>query len=344
MLLVSVRFLIIAFIIPYVIGVMFSCLKNSNDDGIASKVVSGYMILWGWIQLIVVPAIFMKMKFSTFCMIIYVGIILFFIIIVLEKKGQTFLMIKKDLEGLKGISWMLWVVIFLVIGQSIYESMIHLANLDDAFYVALAQTSLDTNSLMEYHPYTGLEYDTIHSRYVLSPFPIFIALMSQFVGVGAATIAHTFLPIILILLVYMVWYLSANLLYKKNQQKVVIFMLVVMTVLIYSGYSVYSQGVFMYTRIWQGKAILASLILPYILCFGLQICQNKMKKMEWWLLLLTMFASCFVSSMGIMLGAIMLGSIAIADAIVNKRISQWKNIIVCCLPNIIYAVIYILIK
>lgn len=342
MLLIVVRLVIIAFILPYIIGVTYRCLKNSDDDGIALNVVSGYMILWGWIQLIVVPAIFLKMTFSTFCVIIVCGTTVVLLTFFVAKRRQIVKIIKRDMVRFKNVSWMLWCVVFIVLGQSIYEAMAHLVNLDDSFYVAMAQTALDTNTLMEYHPYTGMEYHQTISRYVLSPFPILVALMSQFTGVSAAAMAHTFLPAVLIVLVYMVWYLIARMLYKEDSEKTAIFMIIVMAVLIFSGYSRRTTGTFMYMRIWQGKAVLASLILPYLLQYGLRICQNKMEKIDWILLLFTMFSSCLVSSMGIMLGAIMLGAIAITDAIVNRRISQWKNIILCCLPNIIYAVIYIL--
>ena len=50
---------------------------------------------------------------------------------------------------------------------------------DDAFYVGTATTAVETDSLYAYNPYTGAAYNVLPSRYILSPFPAFLAVTSR---------------------------------------------------------------------------------------------------------------------------------------------------------------------
>ena len=51
-----------------------------------------------------------------------------------------------------------------------------------------------------------------------------------------------------------------------------------------------------------------------------------------------------VSSMGIMLGAIMLGIFGFLNVIRNKNIKELCCTLLCCVPNLICAGIYLIIR
>lgn len=339
-----ILFLFIAYPIPYLLGLLFAHFSKDANYSLSKNLLFGYMLIWSILQITAIPAIYLKMKFSIYAYIIYAIILIgVFVSIFLNRKAFKNIILKK-ISWLKTRPWLPLIVLFLIIIQTVYLSLANLGDHDDSFYVATAETALETNTLMEYNPYTGDLYQSVPSRYVLSPFPVFVALISNILNIRAATTAHTLLALILIPLAYTVWYLIGNIFFKNNTSKTSVFMLIVMCILVYSGYSVYNQGMFMHIRIWQGKAVLTAIILPFIFYQGLCISQKVMTTYKWILLFLSMFASCFVSSMGIMLAAIMLGVIALTDAFLNKSIRNWKNIILCCIPNILFAFIYIFIR
>ena len=110
---------------------------------------------------------------------------------------------------------------------------------------------------------------------------------------------------------------------------------------IFSYYSVYTQGTFMLIRIWQGKAVLAALLLPAVFYFGMRVFQGESKSGDWMGLLLLMVSCSLVSSMGIMLAPVMLGIFGILYGLLKK---QWKRLglaVLCTLPCLVCAAVYI---
>ena len=76
---------------------------------------------------------------------------------------------------------------------------------DDAFYVGTATTAVETDSLYAYNPYTGAAYNVLPSRYILSPFPAFLAVTSRLCGgLHPAIVAHTVFPAVFVFLAYVV--------------------------------------------------------------------------------------------------------------------------------------------
>ncbi|MBQ4531015.1 MAG: hypothetical protein IJA36_10475 [Lachnospiraceae bacterium] len=252
--------------------------------------------------------------------------------------------LKKTIRGVPQKHWSLLVTVFLLFIQVIFVAKSNLGDLDDAFFVATAETAVATDTLMEFSPYTGEAYEKIPTRYILSPFPLFIAVASQLIGVKPVTMAHTFLPVCLIPLAYAVYYMIGCRMFHGRKREQGFFMLLLNCVMIFSGYSVCTTGVFLYTRIWQGKAILAAILLPFVFYWGVSIYTRPKLKGEWGMILLTMLACCMVSSMGIMLSAIMMGIMGIIQWYQKKDFISLRRMFYCCIPNIIYAGIYILIR
>ena len=76
---------------------------------------------------------------------------------------------------------------------------------DDCFYVATATTDVYTDTIFEVDPYTGTAYRALPRRYVLSPFPVFLAVVSQLSGrLHPAVMAHMVFPAVFLSMAYMV--------------------------------------------------------------------------------------------------------------------------------------------
>ena len=91
-----------------------------------------------------------------------------------------------------GISPELVVAGILILIQLIVVVLYAHMDEDDAFYVGTATTAVETDSLYAYNPYTGAAYNVLPSRYILSPFPAFLAVTSRLCGgLHPAIVAHT---------------------------------------------------------------------------------------------------------------------------------------------------------
>ncbi len=337
------RFAITGFVIPYIIGFRIIHKVQKEQYTPMQSILAGYLIVWAFFEIILVPMIFAKASFNSF--FLTAGII-----ILVACVCEVVLQRKEILAEIMGIgarikaNGVLRNVLFLVIlVEACYVGLAYLHDDDDAFYVATAQTTLDTNTMMQVNPYTGGGIELL-ARYVLSPFPMFIAFMSKACGVKAAVMAHTFLPVILILLVYVVYFMWAQELFPEDKEKQTYFLLYTVIILAFSMYSVYARGTFMFTRIWQGKAVLATLLLPFVLLFGIRLIKRDLSKAEFAFLFAMELACCHVSSVGIMLGAIELGVCIILAFIHSKKLKRVVPAALACLPNVIYAVIYIIIR
>ena len=339
-----VLFLIVCGMIPYLMGMLYTVIFQKGQTGFCVNMVYGYVILWSIFQILVIPCIFFKMKLSLF-MLLYVAVVVILLLLSIIKNHKRIMVsLWKTLKGLKNKHWSLLLVVFILFVQLICVVTSNLGDLDDAFYVATAETAVATDTLMEFSPYTGEAYTKLPARYILSPFPLFVAVISQLIGVKPVTMAHTFLPICLIPLAYAVYYMIGCRMFLGKKKEQGIFMILVNCGVLFSGYSIYTQGVFLYTRIWQGKAVLAAILLPLVFYWGLSIFTRPQLKGEWGMVLATMLSCCLVSSMGIMLSAIMMGIMGIVQWYQKKDFVSLRRMFYCCIPNIIYAGIYMLIR
>ena len=90
---------------------------------------------------------------------------------------------------------------------------------DDAFYVATATTSVHTDSIFAYNPYSGAEYAVLPRRYVLSPFPVLLAVISQLSGgLHPAVTAHTIYPVVFLLAAYLVYHQFGRLWFAEKEE------------------------------------------------------------------------------------------------------------------------------
>ena len=338
------RYAFIGWFIPYLLGARVTQAVEGNDARPMGRVLNGYIVMWAAMQLIAVPMIFLHADFHLFVAIC----LAFFLVLAMWNLASERKMLCTEwttmyrwLKEQGAFRILLWGVMLL---QAFYVTLSFLSNDDDAFYVAAAQTALDTDTMYAIDPYTGDPFASFPARYVLSPFPLFTAFMAKIVGVNAPTMAHSMFPVLFILLVYVMYDIWARFLFPESKRAQTIFVFFVMVVLAFSNYSTHARGMMMFPRIWQGKAVLATILLPLILVLGMRMISRRYSRIEWGYLFSVMMASCFVSSMGIMLAAIEIGICGLLAVFRQRQAKQLIYTLLCCVPNLVYAAIYVLIR
>ena len=230
---------------------------------LAERFVSGYLILFSIMELLTLPMTFLKTP-------LHVLVISYGIIALLLAAGGIFATVKqrdkiriKDIFGTENIY--LWAVMLLILAQIAMCVFLAHMDADDAFYVAQATTDVQTDTIFEVIPYTGLKYYGLPSRYVLSPFPVFLAVVSQLsMGLHPAIMAHMIFPAVFLLAVYCVQYLLGKKWFADDRRGQGMYLFLVACIASFSAYSVYNAGSFQMVRLWQGKAVLASVFLPLL--------------------------------------------------------------------------------
>lgn len=336
--------ILIMIVMPFLCGTIITKYMKKDSESVLLNWISGFILIMALVEVVVVPATFLKLSFRAVCAVCYVLVVAAAALGVVWNRKRIGQMCVNGVKSIRHTPVMIWLVLLLLLFQmAVYVFYMH-EDADDAFYIGTALTAVEDNSLFQVNPYTGEPYKTMPTRYILSPFPIFNGMLSQCVRLHPAIIVHTILPVILVMFCYGVFAVLGMELFKNEKEKAGWLVFFTGLYVCYSGFSTSAQGSMMVLRIWQGKSVLAVALLPMILCIFLRIIKRKESKADWILLFGLMLACCMVSSMGIMLGAIMLGCCGMVAAAFRRSFLHLIKWMLCALPNMILAVIYILIR
>lgn len=306
------------------------------------RFLGGYLMLFSVMEILALPMIFLKMPLHILTAVYGT------VTLILTGAGIFVTVSKKDRMRLSGVlakeNIYLWLAVILILAQMAMCVLLAHMDADDAFYVAQATSGVQTDSIFEIVPYTGQKYYGIASRYILSPFPVFLAVVSSLsAGLHPAILAHMIFPAVFLPLVYSVQYLLGRKWFAGDKKAQGIYLFLVALISSFSAYSVYNSGSFQMVRIWQGKALLASAFLPLLFYLCQSVLLEKKPSYPWLLLAMADLSCCLLSSMGIILGTMMLGIFVLFCLVFRRGWRAFLKGTACCIPSLILAVFYILI-
>lgn len=309
---------------------------------LTERFVSGYLILFSIMEVLTLPMTFLKMPLHV--LVISYGSIA----LILALTGVFVTVKAKDTIRLSGIfdreRIYFWIALILILAQMAMCVLLAHMDADDAFYVAQATSGVQTDTIFEIIPYTGQKYYGIASRYILSPFPVFLAVVSQLsAGLHPAIMAHMIFPAVFLPVVYSVQYLLGKKWFPGDKRAQGMYLFLTACICSFSAYSVYNSGSFQMIRIWQGKALLASAFLPLLLYICQSVLMEKKPEYPWVLLAMADLSCCLLSSMGIILGTMMLGVFLLLCLVIRRDWRTFLKGIICCIPSLVLGVFYILI-
>lgn len=232
---------------------------------------------------------------------------------------------------------------------------------DDSYYVVQSVLADQTGVLNRIRPYTGLSTD-LDIRHALATLPLWEAYVARMTGIHAAIVAHSLLPLVLIPLTYLCYFEIGRKLLGAKNIRLPVFMVLVSIMQIWGNTSIYTNATFFLTRTWQGKSVLANLVLLAQLWLLLEIFDERVygrkagsppakrsgKKRAvkcgsrsnfWGLIVVNNVVSAMMTSMGAFLAAMFLGIAGLAAAVRHRRLSVLVKAAACCVPNVIYLLL-----
>lgn len=250
----------------------------------------------------------------------------------------------------------------LVLYQVAMSGMLAFADGDDAFYIPVSAAAEASGKMYRTVPYTG-ESTQLDVRHGLAPFPIWIAFLSRVSGIHATILAQSILGAVLLLLCYLIYSRIAVLLFDGQEEGIPYFMLFVSLLLMFGNYSFYTTETFLMTRTSQGKAVLGSLIIPFLFWCLLQAGREYRKDYELALvhkrpdreagkrklrlgilMVLAAAASWLCSSLGTFLCAALIGTGGLIISVAYRNYRAFLYAAACVLPSGFFAVFYILLQ
>ena len=339
-------------IVPVLAGSMCFFKDNGRKDTISMCYIKGMTIMMAVFQLYAVPLILTKQRFSLAVMlwILTITVILIVSLRRLNVKKSTELI--KDCVSEKIASFSVkddWfkiiltvIAIVLVLTQMYAFVAYQQLDEDDARFLVHALEAIENDTMLLRNPATGEAVDTFVgeiAKDVTSPWPIYLAVISKVVSMHPAIVAHTVLPVFLLLMVYLIYWELSRCFFGKQWEYNCIFVIIAAVLNIYGGVTRRTEFAYMLSRLWQGKAVVAGVFLPLLLLWILKI-YNKPENKEYYLqLLFANIAICMLSGMGVAMGAFFVGCIGGILSLLKK---DWKMLValaLMCSPNVVYAVI-----
>lgn len=241
---------------------------------------------------------------------------------------------------------LLGVLLFFVLSQCAFYALGMHVDDDDARYVANAVAAWETNTMFHFHPNNGEAMSYFMGeigKEVTSPIMMYYAALSMLLRIHPTILCHTILPTVLLILSYCILWLLSDEIWPKERQKRLIFLILCAVFRIMGNTSTYTDASVILMRLWQGKALVPAVFLPFILVLYLRFYMKMEKPYPVLLLLTGNVAACLASGMGIYLTAIMTGCCAVALMIRQKSFRSGLPVLLCCIPNLCYAGIYLLI-
>lgn len=354
-----IKLLLAAFwliLIPTASGAIF--LKKNNPITLAESFLAGYLFLFSLAELMIL--LMMCLNLPMHVLSICYGIVtaatavLGTIYLVKRYKASTRSCTTDNWAShqsrhslrtiLKGTSLFFWAAVILILLQVAVVVVYAHLDADDALYVGAATTALQSDTIFRVNGYTGNLYINMPRRYILSPFPIFLAIISQLSGgLHPAIMAHTVFPAVLLPTAYVVMYILARRWFPKDKNAQGIFLFLTVVLSWFSAYSIYNAADFQMIRIWQGKAVLASILLPLIFYLSLSILMEEQPAYSWLLYGMANLSACLLSSMGIILAPVMMGVFLLLSLVKFRSLKRFLRGVLCCIPSILLGIVYILI-
>lgn len=340
----------ILLVIPAVVGTVFVRM-DSKQSGALWAWISGQMLLWAGFLVLSVPLILLQKSFTMVVNLYGLYMVLLMaiaIVIALFRK-----LIKKEniicgakergvLSKSSLITWIAFGVLLLL--QMVLSVCLAYEEGDDAFYIAISTVTESSDTMYQTLPYTGLTTG-LDARHGLAPFPIWIAFLARVSGMPAVSVAQIVLPVAVVLMTYAVYYLLARYLFAGQKKNIPFFMLLIALMFMFGGYSVYSAENFLLVRASQGKAVIANVIIPFLL-YLLFVRMERLKRKErcgllyWLLLAAVMAAGCLCSTLGTLLTCMVIGVIGLCTAVVYRRWTVLIPLGLCCAAPVMLALLY----
>ncbi len=347
-------------IVPFFLGTVVVSLIRIDKNPVNSYVI-GFLTMMAICELVAVPCVLLKASFNMTVIIYFLVIVLMLTIGIvkkcilpeidvksLKKRFSTYGMIEHITLALAIIIW----------GIIIVNSVrLYVVDQDDSRFIVTASDMIRTNTLFLSDPNTGIVHDTWSygidaSKDIIAPHAVFCAILSRVTATDTTLFMHSIYPVFLYVIALFIYNNliseliegSDSLRLSKHRTAYKNLFLILIAIIMVFHYSTRNtrETVFL-VRLWQGKAILAGVIIPAL--FGaLYLIQRKTDNLHYVLLFIVSLAGCLASSMSTLLIPLVLGIYGLIYGITKKSIRVSISIWLSAVIPVILALLSLYIR
>ena len=209
---------------------------------------------------------------------------------------------------------------------------------DDFDYVVTSHDTLVSDTISYVSQISG-QMPYLQDKRVITSWPIYIAYLARVSGFEVATICHTLLPAILLMVAYGVFGYIANFLFKSDEDRLV-FLILVEALITFGFYSHYSIVFRLLGTIWQGKAVLSAIVIPFFVIYLFDCYAKEISNTRLLPIIAISLGACSLSSMAILMVSVATVSVWICSCIYHKRIYAIRYLLASFVGVLFILILY----
>lgn len=354
MILQIIMLIILLGLAPIGTGLLINSGLGEENRSVGITYICGFLILLAVFQLITVPIVFVDpwgfdwiVKIFTSVTTILTGIGIIHVLH-LWRRGKTIFSKRDGFVSKSKEEKLQWGIAILLILFQVFMAVTYASfDGDDAYYVAQSVITQETNTLYRILPYTG-RTTSLDMRHSMAVFPIWIAYIARMTGIHATILSHTILPIVLIPFTYGIYYEIGKKMFAEKKEYLPIYMMFLCILHIFGNVSIYSNATFLLMRTWQGKSMLANVVIPAVFMVLLWLFEGEPEKRKdrtglWFMLFIINIVAAMMSTASVFLNTILIGVMAVVFTIKEKNIKILIQMALSCIPCAVYALLYVLV-
>lgn len=338
---------------PFGTGLLINSIMEKENRSIGTSYISGFLVLLAVFQIFAVPVVFMDafgfpliVKMFTILVTLLTGGGILAALHLWRSEGCIFqekILLKKKSK----VELIQWLVVAILIGFQLYMAWTRSSfDGDDAYYVVQSVITDETDTLYRILPYTGFS-TSLDMRHAMAVFPIWIAYLARMTGIHATIVSHSILPLVLIPLTYLIFYEIGKVLFREKEEQLPTYMIYICMLQIFGNVSIYTNATFLLMRTWQGKSMLANVVIPAIFMVVLWLFEGEpdrrgKKNSLWCLLFFINVVAAMMSTASVFLNTMLIGIMGIMLCIQEKNIKIIFKMAACCIPCVVYALLYVI--
>ncbi len=334
---------LILLVAPLALGIPWTqTLPSRNRYRLLAALPMGFFTELAIFLFLAVPFGFLQGSFSLLC-ILFAVILLLCCGVGIAAAIRTKPVVNRKLTFSGGEY--LYLIIFLVLlGWQMYNGLVldpTYWTYDDAGYIGYAADALRFDKMQVVNESTGLAQNPLtNATRLIQSSLYFPAMLSFFSAVPVTTMERTILEVYNIMLAYTVYAYMASVIWEKKENGL-IFLIILSVLHIYGYYSQYSITFRLLGPNYQGKAVLAASLVPFLFTYLIQILQDGYDRKSGAFLLIVSAAAVSLTLFGV--PAMMMNSVLVIVLSIFRKQNNRRYLLyipwACALP-VIYGCIY----
>lgn len=210
---------------------------------------------------------------------------------------------------------------------------------DDYDYVVTSVDDINSDMITNVNFITGEAPYTSPKR-VAQSWTTYVAYLSVSSSFDVTTVCHTILPVIMLLIAYGIYFYMARFLFAKTDDRL-IFMIILSVTYIMGMFSHYSPTFRLLCALWQGKAVLTAIVVPFMICFLARVFAGDLDKRTAFAICLVSLGGCSLTVSGALLITIMVIGMFLLMCVYHRRIYGLRYLFAGLVGPLAQGIIYV---